>query len=82
MTDKVQTIIGKANGSIDARSGSAVGTGVMSLYYVDKNDALVDTGDTVAVVNIASSSVAAGAYITAKLDSLSQRFVVDMEDCT
>lgn len=81
ITDKVQTIIGKASGSITARSGSAAGSGTMSLYYVDKNGTLTDSGDTVEVVNIAGSAVTAGAFITAKLDSLSQRYVVDMEDC-
>ena len=82
ITDKVQTIIGKASGSITARSGSgAAGSGTMMLYYVDKNGTLTDSGDTVEVVNIAGSAVTAGAFITAKLDSLSQRYVVDMEDC-
>ena len=82
VTDKVQTIIGKASGSITARSGSTAGSGTMSLYYCDKDGTLTDSGDTVDVINIASSAVTAGAFITAKLDSLSQRFVVDMEDCT
>lgn len=81
ITDKVQTIIGKASGSITARSGSTAGSGTMMLYYVDKNGTLTDSGDTVEVVNIAGSAVTAGAFITAKLDSLSQRYVVDMEDC-
>ena len=82
INDKVQTIVGKASGTITARSGAAVGTGTMALYYIDKDGTLTDSGDTVAVVNIASTSVTSGNHITAKLDSLSERFVVDMEDCT
>ena len=81
VTDKVQTIIGKASGNITARAGSEVGTGTMSLYYVDKDGILQDSTDSVEVVNITDSAVLANAWISAKLDSLSQRYVVDMEDC-
>jgi len=81
LIDEMQTAVAKAGASgVTARSGTTVGTGIVSIYYID-GSTFTDTGEDVSVLNMSATAVANNAYITIKRCSLSDAWIVDAEDC-
>ena len=81
MVEEMQTAVAKAGASgVTARSGTTVGTGIVSIYYID-GSTFTDTGEDVSVLNMSATAVANNAYITIKRCSLSDAWIVDAEDC-
>ena len=52
-----QTAIGYTTGGISARTGTTPGTGTIDVYYRTQAGALTDTGENLAVYNIADAAV-------------------------
>jgi len=82
-------LIGKTDGSgITARSGSTVGTGTVTLYYIDPDtDALTVKQDrngddvTVTVKNMSTTAVAASAYVQIGQEHMKGTYLAVWEDC-
>lgn len=75
------------SGTITARSGSTVGTGVATLYRIDSSNVLSAVTDSaganivVTVKNLSTSVVGASKYIQIKREYYSGYWFVDFEDC-
>lgn len=75
----IVTLLGKASGSITARSGTTVGTGSMEIWY-NNAGTLTDAGfSDITVKNLSASAVTSGGYIQAKW--IGSDWFVDFEDC-
>ena len=57
------------------------GSGKVELYKVDSEDLLIPTGQTIDVLNLCTSSVAADKLVTCKREPMSHRWFVDLECC-
>lgn len=75
------------SGTITARSGTTVGTGVATLYRIDSSNVLSAVTDSaganivVTVKNLSTSVVGASKYIQIKREYYSGYWFVDFEDC-
>lgn len=75
------------SGAIPARSGTTVGSGVATLYYINDSDVLTAKTDStganivVTVKNLSTSTVGASKYVQLKREYGSGRWLVDFEDC-
>lgn len=73
------------SGTITARSGATVGTGVATLYKINDSDALVPQTDSagsniiITVKNLGTSVICAGAYIRVRREYLSGRWIADAD---
>lgn len=76
-----QTAIGYTTGGISARSGTTAGTGTIDVYYRTQAGALTDTGENLAVYNIADAAVGSSSYVMVKRSAMSGYWYVDFAEC-
>ena len=77
--NEITTVLGKASGSISARSSTTPGSGSMEIWY-NNAGTLTDAGfSDITVKNLSASAVTSGGYIQAKL--IAGEWFVDFEDC-
>lgn len=75
------------SGTIPARSGTTVGSGVATLYRINSSNVLEAVTDSasanivVTVKNLSTSVVGASKYIQIKREYYSGQWFVDFEDC-
>lgn len=76
-------IIKTPGGGIAGRNTSTdvIGRATCTIYDVNGSHALVATSDTIEVCNISSQPVAGNRFGMAKLDTTSERWLIDFEDC-
>lgn len=79
----IECYIGKANVAIAARTATTPGSTAdnVSLYKINSDGDLEDTGEDITAYNIAGGAVASGAYVMVKRDPFSGAWIVDFEDC-
>ena len=76
-----QTAIGYTTGGISARTGTTAGTGTIDVYYKTQAGVLTDTGENLAVYNIADAAVGSSSYVMVKRSAMSGFWYVDFAEC-
>ena len=76
-----QTAIGYTTGGISARTGTTAGTGTIDVYYRTQAGVLTDTGENLAVYNIADAAVGSSSYVMIKRSAMSGFWYVDFAEC-
>ena len=76
-----QTAIGYTTGGISARTGTTAGTGSIDVFYRTQAGVLTDTGENLAVYNIADAAVGSSSYVMVKRSAMSGYWYVDFAEC-
>ncbi|HAN97617.1 MAG TPA: hypothetical protein DCQ98_09415 [Planctomycetaceae bacterium] len=67
-------------GTVSARSGTTPGSGTVDWYEIDDSGLLVDTGENITVLNLATEPTDPDAWLQAK--KVRGIWLVDFEECT
>ena len=81
IVESPQTAIGYTTGGISARTGTTAGTGTIDVYYRTQAGVLTDTGENLAVYNIADAAVGSSSYVMIKRSAMSGFWYVDFAEC-
>ena len=81
VASKPETFGGNTNGTITAAGALSLGSGTVDLYYINSSGQWVTTGGSVTAYNLTTSAISAGKKVTIKRFSLSDKWVIDMEEC-